>query len=643
MHCDQTFKKLNFIILGIIFIVSIIMMGKYSPYIMDYDGLMYFNFAKSVNSWLFIGGNNRFWIDLAENSTKYWPISNGIAVYFAAIFLNVVSANYVPIIFNSLCFFIFLIYISKIKSQKYILISSFLIFSNLLLFRISNTLTTEFSVGIWMFSFLVALDSNAKNRYLYLVILAILGLLSRTIDIVFILMSTASYTAIHYIQFKDRRRLIETVKSIGLTLLITAPLFYNNYRVAYDYVYQTSFGWTAESWKSLAGVSDRYDVLKQYFKSIYLYNHFIFPILFVSLFFNIVRNRKEILKKLAVFGAAVSICVPLLVASSLNIQVVFWVYVCIVFVIAENINIILEKESSKKKSYRCDIFRIYLFLFSVLFLFYVVKSWNYESSYLNRQKVISETAIQINKMLSLEPGGAVVSSNYRGVGPLDLIGLAFYNSDQYTYGGIEDIYSKNKTPVDYIKLKSDNNFFIAARENYFFAPHFGINHHIKEIYELFDQNSAGLGYKKIAELSNQGRYFDIWYKPGAHGYPLMSDKWISRYLPLAIGTQKLCGADSVSGTINLSLNFPNPYSSDFKPPFRLTIQAKDSEKILARTVVDHYGATDIAMDVKNVKCGEYQLSIDKFFTTQSDPRELSAQFVKLDGIFRFDAPSNFTP
>lgn len=643
MNCEKIFKKINFILLGLMFFCSVVMIGKYSPYIVDYDGLMYFNFAKSVNSWLFNGGDHRFWIDLAENSTKYWPISNGIGVYFAALSLNVVSANYIPIFFNSLCFCVFLIYISKLRSQKYILISSLLIFSNLLIFRISNTLTTEFSVGLWIFTFLVTLDSTTKNRALYLIALTIIGLLLRTIDIVFILMSTAAYVTIHYVQFKDRKRIIETVKYVGLTLLITSPLFYKNYRVAYDYVYETSFGWTAESWKSLAGVSDRYDVIKQYLKSIYLYNFFIIPFLVLSLIFNIFKNKKELLGKIAVLGAAFSICIPLLMASSLNIQVVFWVYVCIVFVISENLNIIASSKESQKLLFRIGIFKWNLVLLSFVLFFYLVKSWNYENLYLERQKIISDIALDINRILSLDSANSVVSSNYRGVGPLDLIGLAFYASDQYAYGGIEDIYSKNKNPIDYLELKSNNNFYIAARENYFFAPHFGINHYIKEIYELFDQKSVSLGYKKIAELSNQGRYFDIWYKPGVHGYPLMSDNWISRYLPLAIGTQKLCGTDSVSGTINLSVNFSNLYSSDFKPPFLVTIQAKDSAKILARSVVDHYGSADIALDVKNVKCGDYQLSIDKFFTTQEDPRELSAQFVKLDGIFRFDAPSNLTP
>lgn len=629
--------------LVLITVSAVVLINQFSPFVPDYDGLGYFNIAKTINGWLFLSSDDyRIWNNFAASFVSFWPITNALSVFIVAIFYHTIDINLLPALINSFYLLLFATYLKKIKPPAYVYMAILLLCGHTLFFRLFTTLTSEFSVGLWIFSFLLTLISNHERRGIYLAVLSILGLLLRTVDVVFVLMAASAYVAIHYSLWRDRRHIFTTLRYIGLSLLLSAPIFFQHYKVAFEYVYNVSFGVTSASWKSLGGVADRYDVIVQYAKLLFLYNPLVVPgivlTLAMSFYFKVIEKKLIAL----IVGISLAVCLPLLMASSLNIQVVFWVYASLIFIVCELGFPIFCGLSEKlsRPSLGIDVKKnIILTLISLGSIFFLSRSWSYEIPYLRQQAALSEIAFDISKVLNTEQGVPTVASNYRGVGALDILGLAWRRESNYSYGGIGDIYSKNKNPNEYLELQKSTNFFIAAHENYFFAPHFGINDHIRETYRLFSEKSSELGFKKIEKISRKGKNFDIWYRPVAQAYPQyasFNDTWISWRMPLEIGVEKLCAGDRVSGVLDLSISFQNPNLPTFAPPFLITVRKQNSTDALSSSIVKNYGVVDTSFNLKNIDCGKYELSIDKAFSTKADPRELSAQFVKLESAFKFD-------
>lgn len=621
---------------------AIVLINQFAPYIPDYDGLDYFRVAKIMNGWLFSSSDYRIWSKLANDFVFFWPISNALSVFIAAIFYHTIDTNLLPALINTLYLFLFAAYLTKIRSASYAYVATLLLCSHTLFFRLFTTFTTEFSVGLWIFAFLLTLISNHDRRGIYLAALTIIGLLLRTIDVVFILMSVSAYTVIHYALWKDRQHIFTTLRYVGLSLLLTAPLFFQHYKIAFEYVYSVSFGATAASWKSLGGVTDRYDVILQYAKFLFLYNPLVIPVTILIAAFGFYSEEMSRRSAALVIGISLAVCFPLLMASSLNIQVVFWVYTALIFIACELgfslFHAVSEKHNNPPIS--VTVRNIFVFCISLGSIFFLTRSWNYEVPYLRQQRDISKIAFDISMILDSEPGIPTIATNYYGVGALDVPGLAWRKSSNYAYGSIDDIYSKNKKPAEYLELKENTNFFIAAHENYFFAPHFGINDHIKETHRLFSERSSVMGFKKVREISRDGRSFDIWYRPGVQAhlqYASFGDKWISWKLPLEIGSERNCAGERVSGTLNVSVDFPNPDLPGYAPPFLISVYDKKSEGVISSVAVNKYGVENAVFNLKNIACGKYELSIDKAFSTKSDSRELSALFIKLESALKFDA------
>lgn len=640
---NRVMSKATRLVLALVSISAIVLISYFAPYIPDYDGLGYYNTAKAMNGWLFSPSDYRIWTKFANDYVSFWPISNALSVFIAAIFINTINANLIPVLINAIYLYSFAAYVTKIRSALFAYIAALLLCSHTLFFRLFTTLTTEFAVGLWIFAFLLTLISNHERRGAYLAGLTIIGVMLRTIDIVFVLMAVSAYAAIYYLLWKDRRHTVSTLRYVGLSLLLTAPLFFQHYKVAFQYVYNVSFGATAASWKSLGGVSDRYDVILQYEKFLALYNPLVIPgaVLVAALGF----YSKEISGRSValVVGISLSVCFPLLMASSLNIQVVFWVYTALILIVCEIgfslFRSIIGKRGRLPISYAA-VSKFVVFVISIGCVFFLAGSWDYEVRYLAQQKDISNIAFDIVKVLESEPGTPTIAANYRGVGALDMLGLAWQRKANYSDGNIEDIYSKNRKPAEYLELKEDTNFFIAAHENYFFAPHFGINDHIKETHRLFSERSSVMGFRKVQEISRDGRNFDIWYRPGVQAYlqyARFGDKWISWKLPLVIGSEKNCAGDRMSGKLNVWVDFPNPGLPGYAPPFLISFYSKKLEGVVSSVEVNKYGVERAVLDLKNIACGEYELSINKAFSTKSDPRELSALFIKLESAFKFDA------
>ncbi len=644
IQVNKFLNKALWLILALITLSAIVLIRQFSPYIPDYDGLDYFRVAKLMNGWLFSPSDHKIYMQLANEAlaVAYWPISNALSVCISALFIQIIDTNLLPSLINSLYLFLFVSYLTKIKSVSYVFIATLLLCSHTFFFRLFTTLTTEFSVGLWIFAFLLTLNSSHERRGIYLAVLTVLGLLLRTLDVVFILMSVSAYNLIHYALWKNRQHIFTSLSYVGFTLILTLPLFFQHYKTTFDYVYQTSFGATAASWKLMSGVSDRYDVIQQYIKFLFLYNPLVLLAAIVMIIFSF--YLKTISKRHAalVVGSSLSVCFPLLMASSLNIMVVFWVYIALLFIICE-LGFLIYNDNVLRinKLYfpRSGVIKNGILVgFLVAFMFFMYSSWDYEVPYLKHQSNISKIAYEISRVIDNEEGTPTIATNYAGIGPLNEVGLSWHRSDILFNGGIDDIYSKNKHPSDYLVLKGSTNFFITAHDTYFFPSFLGINDHIKETHDLFTLKSSEFGFRKVKEISGGGRSFDIWYRPGVQVYLQYSsygDNWISRNLPIKIGAESLCSGEKVSGKLYFSVNFPNPSITNYKPPFLITLNDKNSNNILSKALVNNYGDADVILDVQNISCGEYVISFDNSFSTNNDARNLSAMFVKLEGAIKF--------
>ncbi|MES2935161.1 MAG: hypothetical protein V4805_16930 [Pseudomonadota bacterium] len=638
---DSSILKFIWLALAIITLAAIVLIGNYSPYIPDYDGLTYFNNAKIINSWLF--NHTDFKLKNGDAYVMLWPITNALSVIIAAVFFRVIDNNLLPTLINSLYIFLFATYLTKIRSATYAYIVTLLLCSHALFFRLFTTLTSEFSVGLWIFAFLLTLVSNHQRREVYLAALAIFGLLLRTVDIVFILSATTAYSAIHYSLWRDKQHVFKTLRYIGLVLILTTPIFFEHYKVAFEYIYSASFGRTAAVWKAMAGVTDRFDVTRNYGKFLFLYNPMAIPatvlLVVFSLFAKAISNKQVAI----IIGIAFSVCFPLLAASSLNIQTVFWIFSALAFISFELGRQILSNEFSiirKFNKIRALQGNTFFIVISIFCMFFLHRSWRIEVPYLKQQKDLSEISFEISSVLNKAPGTPTIASNFHGMGALDVRGLSWKNASNFSYGGVADIYSKNMNSADYLLFDSSINFFITAHENYFFPTHFGINDRIKETHELFSDRSNVLGFRKITEISKKGRIFDIWYRPNIQyylQYASFGDNWISSKLPLEIGTKELCAEKLVTGKLYFSADFQNPNLQNYPPPFSLSIQNRISKSIISSSIVNSFGKAEIVFDIRNIPCGEYELTIDKTFSTDKDSRKLSALFLKLDSALKFDS------
>lgn len=625
---------------AIAILMAFILVSYFSPYVPDYDGLGYFETARILHKALLQESSFAIWIEHAQQYTYIIPITNGLSVVLAAISFDLLDRNLLPVIINSLYIIVFTLFLSRLRTPIYVALAVVLLLSNTLFFRLFTTLTSEFPVGLWMFGLFTVLLTEFRQRSIALATLVIVGILLRTVDIVFICFAVGAYTTIHYCLYRNWQHVWITLRVVILTIGITLLIFWNHYLVAYHYVYAVSTGITATSWKSLAGVDGHLDVVKRYAEYLILYNRLVFLSLLAFTLLPLIR-RDTARRVALIFATAFSPCIPLFLASSLNIQTVFWIYVCIVFFICESFQV-LEMPSISIFPHSRNLHnlgQIPLGLGCITFFFiFILKSWAYELPYLRQQKSLSEISQEIASVFEDTQEKPVIVTNFRGVGSLDLLGLSWWRPNTIGYGGIEDIYSKNISPEDYLKLSPVTNFFIAAKDNYFWPPHFGINLLVQPIYSLFNEKSSELGFKKIKAISKRGHIFDIWYRPSATvhlQYSDYKDYWISNSVPVTIGSPTLCGESLVSGDLNISILIPNPPAPNFAPPFVATIEEIDSQKMVSRFVVDRYGQVTMSFKIDGVRCGDFSLKFDKSFQASPDPRYLSAMLEKSESSLKF--------
>jgi putative flippase GtrA len=633
--------KAVWLILGLITLSAIVLINNYSPFIPDYDGLSYFESVKIVNNWQFKVRDLKFpgaWVFVS-----FWPITNGPSVMLAAIFRHTVDINLLPTMINALYLILFTVYISKIRSSSYAYVAILLLCANSFFYRLFTTLTSEFSVGLWIFAYLLTLLSTHNRRGLYLSALIILGVLLRTIDIVFVLCASTAYILLNYLLWKDKAHVLATLRSIGLTVILTAPLFFNHYKAAYIYVRESQSGISSVSWKAMADAFGGLDIPLKYVEYITIYNPLLIPltimVIILVLFSKALANKSALL----IVGISFALIFPLLMAATINIMTVFWIFSVLVFIVCElGLNLWIKINNKINNfsiiSTALNIFGIVVVSFFTLFFMHL--SWGMETKYLQELKARSEIGFEISAVLKEIPGTKYVTSNCRGIGTIDNIGLSWGSSDELIEGSIQDVYSRKKNINDYLEFNDKVSFFISAHDNYFCPLMFGINDHVKALNNLFASKSQEFGFRKVSEIARNNTNFDIWYRPNVQQpylqYAGFGDNWISSNLSIEIGSKKLCAEEKVGGKIFLSVNFPNPNIANYTPPFLIALHSKNSKEIITSAIVNNYGNADVILDLKNIVCGEYELSFDKAFSTKADPRELSAQFIKLDSALKFE-------
>ena len=102
--------------------------------------------------------------------------------------------------------------------------------------------------------------------------LLFIGVLLRTIDIVFVLGASAAYLLLHYLLWKDKLLVLATLRCIGLTMVLTTPFFLNHYKAAYIYVKESQSGISSASWKAMVGAFGGFDIPLKYVEYLAIYN-----------------------------------------------------------------------------------------------------------------------------------------------------------------------------------------------------------------------------------------------------------------------------------------------------------------------------------------------------------------------------------
>jgi hypothetical protein len=619
-------------------VLSLARVSHFFPYIPVDDGLSYFQQVQSVNNWLFNPGSGAPFADglFGKQVQLYWPISNSISVYISAFLFDFINHNALPSLINLFYLFLFLIYITKIRSGTYSHSALLLLCAQTLFFRLFSTLTTEFSVGLWIFSYLATLTSKHQHKGIFLAALGFIGLFLRTLDIVFILMALFSYAAILFPSQKNRAAVMATLKYPLLCLILTAPIFYHHYIATYEYIHEASFGISSTAWKSMSGISGRFDVTRLYIKSIFLYNPLLIPLSLSSIALCAGLHAIPLRSMLLTLGISFFVTLPLLLASALNIQVVFWIYTVLTFISCEFTAAIYKKINFKNINLKLNIILHSLYwlgLYTILIVF-LHQSWKIETIVMEQDHAISNIAFEMSDILNREPGLPTIASNFFGIGQLDYRGLGWSSNRTLKIGMEAEIFTK-KPASDYLRLRPDTNFYIAAKSNYYFSPIFDINTHIPETYLLFSRQAGGMGFRKIQVVGSAEQNYTIWYRPSVQA-DLPAGAWISPTMSLQLGSVKNCGAQRVSGDLDLSADFENPAHPGFAPPFLVTLRQPEAPQILSSFLVDKYGLAHIPLAVKHLSCGRYEVAIDKSFSTREDSRTLSAMFVGVSGHLRFD-------
>lgn len=615
---------------------SLALVSHFTPFVPDYDGLSYYGFADHVKRWMLGEGDGRVWMSLVNRHIEYWPLTNGPSVYLAAIFGDLVHRNYLPLLANAVYLAIFASYMVRLRGGAYTLVVVVLLCSNTFIFRLFTTFTSEFAVGLWIIVFLATLSSDFSRRGWALALLVTIGVAVRAVDVVFILGATMAFALTRLVLMREAAHAGRTLAQVFIPLLVTLPLFWDHYSVAFDYVRSVSFGDTAEAWKSLAGVSGRLDVALRYFDHLNEYNpliHWLFAgaVVFRSLPGS--SGRREVALVSALFAGVAG---PLMLASSLNVQVVFWVYAAMIFVIAELLHRPLAHGTSGAHTKRALSLAVVL-LVVISLLLTLPPAWTREVRHLRQIADYS----RIGERIWAEIGSAAdihnVASNYYGIGPLDVAGLRFVSGRKLDYKGVRDYFSRGIAPASYLKFDDSLNLFISAHDDYSFPPHFGINDVVAETHREMLVRGKSLGFRRVARISDRGRGFDLWYRPGMVPFlPFESylDFWVGERLPVQIGDPALCGAETLSGRISLHLEFPGVDDPAYKQPFEVTL-VNDGGEVISGSVVDEAGRVKLDFDVLGIRCGDYRFHFSHQFSTAADPRRLSALYLGHDTALRF--------
>jgi hypothetical protein len=629
-------QVLGLLVAGIV-LASLILVSLFKPFVPDYDGLAYYGWADIIRQWLMGEGDGKFTLKGSEYSARFWPITNGPGVYFVALFGDLLDKNLAPAFLHGFYLLVGAFYIQRLRGTWYALGMVALLCGNSFFFRLFTSLTSDFGVGVWLMAFMATVAGEQAGRRRALWVLVPIGISLRTVDAAFIISIAGAYVLAEIVLYRRYSSVKSSLVEFGLPLFLTAAVLSSQFLMAFDYVRSTTFGVSADAWKSVGGVATRMDVVERYLEFMQLYHGWILYALVlavVGVAFLRGESRRDAMRSIVIAGAVMA---PLVTAGALHIQVAFWVYVAIIFMILEVARHLLMSSSfGGRKTLVISIAGLAL---GASFLVMLADSWRRESRYLGQ---LSEYSELNETMLGVVRKGADVSyvaTNYVGIGTISTAGISLALGRRLEDGNVRNVYTKGM-PVDhYFDFDDRVNLFVAAHQDYNFPPHFGINEKTAEMAARFPAEAGELGFRHVAEVSERGRFFDIWYRPGLLVFPEFiahGDKWIAGGLPLQLGSSALCGESRISGAITLDLMFPSvPDVPEFRPPFEMRlVDAKGAT--VARSIVETAGTHKVDVPLANVACGNYRMVFNQSFTTAHDARGLSALLQGQSASLKFD-------
>lgn len=619
-------------------LASLSLISQFMPFVPDYDGLTYYALAELVQQWLMGEADGRLWIS-ASRYVDYWPITNGPSVYFAALFGDLLHGNRAPIFLHAMYLLAFLAYVVRARGVWFATAAIALLCGQGMFYRLFTTLTSDFGVGLWLVALLVAMASEGPERRRILWFLVPIGLALRTVDAVFIVcVATASLVA-EWLVYRRPIALKTMAWHIGLPLAVSAAVLWRQFVAAFYYVRETTMGDSAESWKSVGGVSTHLDVLNRYIEFVQYYHPWTLWVLVLALVAcPLMRGdqRRAALRAVLLGGAVV---VPLVTAGALHIQVAFWVYAAVVFVVLETAREVLQ--TLEPASRRALPRALMIAAIAVSFWTMLSTAWTREVHYLRQLSEYQRLTKPIVHLVAQAEDIQYMATNYFGIGPLASAGIALASGRKLHEANVRNVYAKGLALDHYMQFSDTVNLYVAARRNYFFPKHFGINDHVAEIAERLQREADQRGFLHVGQAADRGRVFDMWYRPGAVLFPEFAaygDQWIGQRLPVRIGTPSLCGTHTVSGTLTLNLMLPAVTEAPaFLPPFAARLVDAHGAT-WARMVARHPGAQVVDLPLAGLACGDYELVFDQQFSTAADPRRLSALLQGHAAEFKVDRP-----
>lgn len=288
----------------------------------DYDELAYVKYVSIIQEYM-----NSFTQYGTDSNIYKLPIAQTNTLN------NCFSCTYTYIT-SKLCYTIskfflssfYLLCLKKFFDNYFISIFFILIGSNFYFTHLLGTYISEFSVGLILVCITILTFFDKKSNYNRLLIISIiLLLLSRTINLVFVL-GTLGIVVFIYILDKNKMRLIQIFKSYLYAVIMLSPILYITIKsqIIYYITNATELGF-AQNWRDMVGINSALELPLYILNTSTYYNPYLLQVLFLtSLFLFLFKNQINKLKEYSSIFLMICMVVFAFSSSSSNVLIIFW-------------------------------------------------------------------------------------------------------------------------------------------------------------------------------------------------------------------------------------------------------------------------------------------------------------------------------